>query len=80
MTTRARTDVPSGYGGLLLATLLLWAYMHAMQYIIIWAGNIPSEVTWYMRRESGGWAFVLARRNGSWRVKGYGWAVTFRSR
>lgn len=49
----------AGYGALLLATLLLWAYMHAMQYIIIWAGNIPSEVEWYIRRSTGVWAYVL---------------------
>jgi ketosteroid isomerase-like protein len=26
--------------------------------------------------EQGGWAFVLVRQNGKWRIKGYGWAVT----
>jgi hypothetical protein len=26
-------------------------------------------------RETGGWAFVLTRRSGEWRVLGYGWAV-----
>jgi len=26
--------------------------------------------------EDGGWAFVLERRAGEWRVLGYGWAVT----
>ena len=46
----------AGYGALLLSTLLLWAYLHAMQYIIIWAGNIPDEVIWYLRRATGGWA------------------------
>jgi hypothetical protein len=61
MTVLARPHARAvaGYGALLLATLLLWAYMHAMQYIIIWAGNIPKEVTWYLRRETGAWLFVL---------------------
>jgi len=26
--------------------------------------------------EDGGWAFVLTRQDGLWRVRGYGWAVT----
>ncbi len=26
--------------------------------------------------ERGGWAFVLSRQEGKWRVRGYGWAVT----
>jgi len=56
---RPRSRALSGYGSLLLATLLLWAYMHAMQYIIIWSGNIPDEVTWYIRRLTGAWGFVL---------------------
>ncbi len=47
------------YGEILLSLLLLWAYLHAMQYIVIWAADIPDEVTWYLRRASGGWAVVL---------------------
>jgi hypothetical protein len=27
-------------------------------------------------RETGGWSFVLALKNGEWCVKSYGWAVT----
>jgi hypothetical protein len=27
--------------------------------------------------EDGGWAFILVRENGEWRVRCYGWAVTF---
>jgi hypothetical protein len=46
------------YGALLLSALLLWAYIQAMQYIIIWAGNIPDEVRWYLRRMAGGWMAV----------------------
>ena len=26
--------------------------------------------------EKGGWAFVLMKQKGAWRVRGYGWAVT----
>jgi hypothetical protein len=26
--------------------------------------------------ETGGWAFVLAREAGAWRIRAYGWAVT----
>ena len=49
-----------GYGGLFLGTLLLWAYLHAMQYIVIWAGNIPDEVTWYLDRTQSGWQYAMA--------------------
>jgi hypothetical protein len=48
-----------GYSALLLATILLWAYLHAMQYIVIWSANIPDEVTWYLARSAKGWQFLL---------------------
>ncbi len=49
-----------GYSALLLSMILLWTYMHAMQYIVIWAGDLPDEVVWYLKRSSNGWQFVLA--------------------
>jgi hypothetical protein len=49
----------TAYAGVLLSVLLLWAYLHAMQYIIVWTGNIPDEVTWYAARARGGWAVAL---------------------
>jgi len=48
-----------GYSALLLSTILLWAYLHAMQYIVIWSANIPDEVTWYLERSTHGWQYVL---------------------
>jgi hypothetical protein len=30
-----------------------------MQYIIVWSGDIPDEVVWYLRREQGGWGILL---------------------
>lgn len=55
-----RIGATGGYSALLLSTVLLWAYLHAMQYIVIWAGNIPDEAVWYLKRSSDGWQFVLA--------------------
>lgn len=47
--------VPRAAAGLLVTTLLLWAYMHAMQYVVIWSGDIPEEVRWYAERGRGAW-------------------------
>jgi len=55
-----RIGATRGYSALLLSVLLLWTYVHAMQYIVIWAGNIPDEAVWYIKRSSDGWQFVLA--------------------
>lgn len=54
-----RRRVWGGYGAILLTALLIWAYLHAMQYIIIWSGDIPEEVSWYLRRLSDGWGWLL---------------------
>lgn len=45
-------------GTLLFAFVILWAYMAFAQYLIIWAGNISEEVTWYLRRASDGWNWI----------------------
>jgi hypothetical protein len=59
LTHRARRMSNAAYAGTFLSVLLLWAYLHAMQYIIIWAGNIPDEVVWYLKRLAGGWGIAL---------------------
>ena len=49
-------------GNLVLAFTMLWAYTSFAQFLIIWAGNLPEEIPWYLRRFSGGWgaiAFVI---------------------
>ncbi len=59
LTRRSRRMSNAAYSGTFLSVLLLWAYLHAMQYIIIWAGNIPDEVVWYLKRLEGGWSVAL---------------------
>jgi len=46
------------YGKLLLAFVMLWAYMQLSQLIIVWSGNLPEEVTFYLNRTAGGWKFL----------------------
>ena len=42
-------------GGLLLAFVLLWVYMSYSQYIVIWSGDLPSEISFYLHRQKDGW-------------------------
>lgn len=42
-------------GNLLLTFVILWTYIAFAQFLIIWAGNLPAEITWYVTRMSGGW-------------------------
>ncbi len=42
-------------GNLLLAFVMLWAYLAFSQFLIIYAGNLPEEIPWYLERLKGGW-------------------------
>lgn len=43
------------YGKLMLAFIMLWTYLMISQYLIIWSGNLPEEITWYLDRNLHGW-------------------------
>jgi hypothetical protein len=42
----------------MLTFVMVWAYFSFSQWLIIWAGNLPEEITRYLRRLNGGWGFV----------------------
>jgi hypothetical protein len=46
------------HGKLMLAFVMVWAYFNFSQWLIIWAGNLPEEIPWYVRRMNGGWEAV----------------------
>ncbi len=45
-------------GNLLFAAMLFWSYIAFMQFFIIWSGNLPEEVLWYLHRLEGGWQWL----------------------
>lgn len=45
-------------GKLMLTFVMLWAYLSFSQLVIIWAGNLPEEITWYTRRLNNSWWWV----------------------
>jgi hypothetical protein len=45
-------------GNLMFAFMVLWAYLSFSQFLITWAGNLPDEIPWYLRRLRGGWGWV----------------------
>ena len=46
------------HGKWMLTFIMVWAYFSFSQWLIIWAGNLPDEITWYMKRLNGGWGYV----------------------
>ena len=51
---RTRHDL----GKMMFAFVMIWAYINFSQYLIIWSGNIPEEIHWYLARFRGGWGLV----------------------
>jgi hypothetical protein len=54
-TTRQLHDL----GKLLLAFSIFWAYIWVCQYLLIWYGNMPEEVSHYVKRTNGPWLVVF---------------------
>src|SRR5437763_9803994 len=46
------------HGKLILTVVMLWAYFSFSQLLIIWAGNLPSEISFFTRRLYSGWQIV----------------------
>jgi hypothetical protein len=50
-------------GKLLLTFVIFWGYIAFSQFLIIWIGDVPADVSWYVARASGSWgtlALVVA--------------------
>jgi hypothetical protein len=45
-------------GKLLLAFVMVWAYFAFSQLLIIWAGNLTTEIPWYLHRLNTSWRMV----------------------
>jgi hypothetical protein len=45
-------------GKLMLAFVMLWAYFAFSQFLIVWYGDLPEEIQWYLPRLRGGWGVI----------------------
>jgi hypothetical protein len=45
-------------GKLLLAFVMLWAYLNFSQFLIIWSANLPEVIPWYIVRFRGGYEYL----------------------
>jgi hypothetical protein len=53
----ARARLPD-LGNLLMMYVLTWAYLAYVQFLIIWAADLPREIAWYLRRDTPAWHAV----------------------
>jgi hypothetical protein len=45
-------------GKLLLAFVMVWAYMSFSQLLIVWSGNLPREIPFYLPRMQSSWRWI----------------------
>ena len=60
MSEMLRPDFVHDHGKWTLAFIMLWAYFSFSQWLIIWAGNLPTEITFYLKRINHGWGYIAA--------------------
>jgi hypothetical protein len=58
MSEMLRPDFVHDHGKWMLTFTMVWAYFNFSQWLIIWAGNLPAEITFYIRRIDGGWGSI----------------------
>src|SRR6185312_11650909 len=52
-----KVDYLHDFGKLMFAFVVLWAYLSFSQWLIIWSGNMLSEIRWYLMRLYHGWQY-----------------------
>jgi len=56
--TMFRTTEQHDMGKLMFAFVMLNIYLTFAEFLIIWSGNLPDEIPWYLHRIHGGWWYV----------------------
>jgi len=51
-----KQSVIGDLGAIQLGSLIAWAYLAFIQYLVIWSGNVSSKTVWYAERTEGSWA------------------------
>jgi hypothetical protein len=59
MKSMLRTEQQRDLGKLAFAFVLLNMYLAFSQFLIIWSGNLPDEIGWYLDRTRGHWNVVV---------------------
>jgi len=58
MSKLLKPDFVHDHGKWMLTFVMVWTYFSFSQWLIIWAGNLPNEITFYLKRLNGGWGWI----------------------
>ena len=50
---------------------MIWSYASFCQFMLIWAGNLPEEITYYLKRKEAGWEYL------TWSLVVVHWFIPF---
>jgi hypothetical protein len=53
-----RPNYLNDLGSVMIMFVILWAYLSFAQFLVQWLGNQQGEITWWIRRTTGGWRVV----------------------
>jgi hypothetical protein len=53
------TALGEDVANMLFGFMLILAYLSFMQWLVIWAGDLPEEIHWYVLRSQDGWQYLL---------------------
>lgn len=60
MRTLLRVTEQHDLGKFLFAFVMLNIYLSFAEFLIIWSGNVPDEIPWYLNRIRGGWWVICS--------------------
>ncbi len=60
MKTLLRVTEQHDLGKLAFAFVMLNIYLSFAEFLIIWSGNVPDEIPWYLNRIHGGWWYICS--------------------
>jgi hypothetical protein len=60
MKTMLRVTEQHDLGKLAFAFVMLNIYLCFAEFLIIWSGNVPDEIPWYLNRIHGGWWYICS--------------------
>ncbi|MGC1373589.1 MAG: hypothetical protein WA824_15745 [Candidatus Sulfotelmatobacter sp.] len=58
MSEMLKPDFVHDHGKWMMTFIMVWAYFSFSQWLIIWAGNLPAEISFYLRRLKDGWGWI----------------------
>jgi hypothetical protein len=58
MSEMLKPDFVHDHGKWMVTFIMVWAYFSFSQWLIIWAGNLPAEISFYLKRLTGGWGAI----------------------